>query len=106
MPTMKTRRTYDDEFKRDAVRLLVSSGRRLKDVARELGIERSVLGKWRRDHLRQLDGQAADTGITPGELEAENRRLRKELAYAQEQRDILKKDMRRSSRTGQREVVS
>lgn len=91
MSTMNTHRKYDHEFKKDAVRLLMTSGRRLKDVAEELGVGRSVLGRWRIKHLRSLDKEAAATGITPSDMEKEIRKLRKELAYAQEQRDILKK---------------
>ena len=91
MSTMSIRRRYDDEFRKDAVRLLISSGRKLKDVAAELGVERSNLGRWRKEHLKKLEEGSATTGITPTDLEKENRRLRKELAYTQEQRDILKK---------------
>ncbi len=91
MSTMKIHRKYDDEFRRDAVRLLMTSGRTVKDVAKELGIERSCLGRWRIKHLKKLDEEATATGMTSTDLENENKRLRKELAYAQEQRDILKK---------------
>ncbi len=91
MSTMKTHRQYDDEFRKDAVRLLMTSGRKLKDVAEELGVGRSVLGRWRQKHLKKLDKESATTGITATDLENENKRLRKELAYTQEQRDILKK---------------
>ncbi len=88
---MKTHRQYDDEFRKDAVRLLMSSARTVKDVADELGVGRSVLGRWRMKHLKKLDKEASVTGITPSDMEKEIKRLRKELAYAQEQRDILKK---------------
>ena len=91
MSTMNERRKYDDEFKKDAVQLLINSGRSIKDVAEELGLERSNLGRWRLTYLRELDQGTPTAGITPSELEKENRRLRKELAYVQEQRDILKK---------------
>jgi transposase-like protein len=41
--------------------------------------------------LRGLDAGTESKGMIPSEMEEEIRRLRKELAYAQEQRDILKK---------------
>jgi transposase len=41
-----TTRRYTDEFKRDAVALYRSSGRPLKDVARELGVSDTSLGTW------------------------------------------------------------
>ena len=91
MSTMTIRRKYDDEFKKDAVRLLINSGRTIRSVAEELGVERTNLGRWKKDHLNKLDGGSEDMGITAADLEQENRRLRKELAYAEEQRDILKK---------------
>ena len=43
----KTRRTFTDEFKREAVALLESSGRPLMQVAAELGIQPSMLRSWR-----------------------------------------------------------
>jgi len=91
MSTMTIRRKYDDEFKKDAVRLVISSDRTIGAVAEELGVERSNLGRWRMEHLKKLDEVSGETGITPSEMEEEIKRLRKELAYAQEQRDILKK---------------
>lgn len=90
----KIRRSFTDEFKREAVSLLVSSGRPLTQVARELGIQPSMLRHWRDD------GQAKGTAIKPagspasGSTSAEHaeiRRLEKELARAQMERDILKK---------------
>ena len=39
---MKNRR-YDDEFKKEAVRLVVEEGRRIRDVERSLGITYGVL---------------------------------------------------------------
>src|ERR1700716_2635173 len=42
-----TRRQFTDEFKREAVGLLASSGRPLSQIARELGIAASMLRSWR-----------------------------------------------------------
>lgn len=41
------RRSFTDEFKREAVSLLASSGRPLTQVATELGIQPSMLRTWR-----------------------------------------------------------
>ena len=43
-----TRRVFTDEFKREAVALLDSSGRPLEHIAKELGIQPSMLRHWRR----------------------------------------------------------
>ena len=41
------RRRFTAEFKEEAVRLLMHSGRPLAQVARELGVHASVLHKWK-----------------------------------------------------------
>ena len=43
----KPRRSFTDEFKREAVALLQSSGRPLMQIADELGIQPSMLRNWR-----------------------------------------------------------
>ena len=93
MSTMNKRRRYDKEFKKDAVEYLIRSGKTIKAVAAELGVERSALGYWRKAHLEAMDEASGENGATmkPSEVEADNRRLREELAHVREQRDILKK---------------
>src|SRR6516165_639701 len=89
----KIRRSFTDEFKREAVSLLTSSGRPLTQVARELGIQPSMLRHWRDD--QQTNGTVTRTARSPSSdgmsaEHAEIRRLEKELARAQMERDILK----------------
>jgi transposase len=43
----KARRSFTDEFKREAVALLQTSGRPLIQIASDLGIQRSMLRNWR-----------------------------------------------------------
>ncbi len=43
----KVRRSFTDEFKREAVALLQRSGRPLMQIAGELGLQPSMLRKWR-----------------------------------------------------------
>ena len=61
--TMKARREFADEFKREAVVLLRDSGRLPTQVASELGLEASVLRRWR--SLASGAGQAA-SALRPG----------------------------------------
>jgi transposase len=90
-----TRRSFTDEFKREAVSLLASSGRPLTQAATELGIEPSMLRSWR----GAVNGTATttpgpSTAPVPAAASAEQaeiRRLRRELERAQMERDILKK---------------
>jgi transposase len=42
----KTRRSFTDEFKREAVKLVKQPGVKVTHIARDLGIEQSVLRRW------------------------------------------------------------
>jgi transposase len=93
---METTKRYDAEFKRNAVELLISGGRPLKVVAKELGVTPESLRLWRKAHLK-APGPGEDRtprGPTPRAIYEELLRLRKENAYITEQRDILKKALR------------
>jgi transposase len=88
----KTRRSFTDEFKREAVSLLLSSGRPVTQVAAELDIQPSMLRSWR-DAGNGLAKRApaAPPATMAAAEQAELRRLRRELERAQMERDILKK---------------
>ncbi|MBK3800982.1 transposase, partial [Azospirillum brasilense] len=92
----KMRRSFTDEFKREAVALLDGSGRPLEHVARELGLQPSVLRNWRRAAQSQpprsrSGAPAVPDAATPDEQAAEIARLRRELERARQERDILKR---------------
>ena len=92
-----SRRHYTDEFKRESVGLLASSGRPLSQIARELGIAASMLRSWR----NKGDGGHAGSPRRPNtqaaiphagaDLAAENARLRRENERLRMEREILKK---------------
>ena len=85
----RVRRTFTPEFKRDAVRLVVSEKKTLSEVARNLGLARSLLQRW----IDQSRDQQADGSPrkTRGPETEETRELRKKLRDVTEERDILKK---------------
>jgi len=89
---IKMRRTYDEDYKRHAVALTLQSGRRVSDVATELGINLTMLYEWRRQYAPQ---PRADNRVlaTPEEKDAEIGRLRAELVRLQEREIILKKSL-------------
>lgn len=92
------KKPYDEEFKRNAVELLLSCGKPLRVVARELGISDTVLRNWRDKQLGKLEGDGersprGEGGATPREMAEEIRRLHKDLERVTRQRDILKKAM-------------
>ena len=83
-------RVYDKEFKLNAVKLYLSSGQSYGKVSTELGIPTGTLVTWVESHKK--DGIRAFPGkgfVKPSDVEVVN--LRKELAIAREERDILKK---------------
>ena len=84
------RKKYDDTFKREAVRLAATSGKRDRTIEQELGIYQGAIRHWREELNADPDHAFPGTGhMKP--LEEENRRLRRENAILREERDILKK---------------
>ena len=85
----RKRRVFTDEFKQDAVRLVVNEGYSFAAAARAVGVGEQSLRKW---HAR-LALQPAPCGenATLDELREENQRLRRELRRAELEREILKK---------------
>ena len=89
------RRQFTDEFKREAVALLASSGRPLTQIAAELGIAPSMLRNWRGRRAKCGAGVAPrQAGAGPAFRPypaAEISRLRRENDRLRMERDILKK---------------
>jgi transposase len=85
---MRTRRSFTEEYKTGAVRLVLDDGKAVAAVARDLGLTESSLRNWV-EHSR-ADRTKGKTGLTTAERE-ELVRLRKELRIVQEEREILKK---------------
>ena len=78
---------YPQEFRREAVRLLASSGKSIPQLAAELGVSPQSLRNW----SRQIDvDEGKAEGLTSDERE-ELRRLRRENKILAEEREILKK---------------
>lgn len=95
-------RTYTDEFKREALELLKSSGKSAGQLERELGITPGMLLKWR-DRYQVVSKENETPRLEPSELEAakrEIRRLERELTEVVEEREILKKVVNIFSRKG------
>lgn len=83
------RRRFDEKYKREAVRLLQSSGRPLNELARELGVAPASLFRWRAAYGRQEAGKQPE-GLAEDER-AELERLRRRVEELEEDREILKK---------------
>ncbi len=83
--TQRTRRSFTEDFKREAVRLTRTSGRTISQVAEDIGIGLSTLTRWKRKYQEAdlLSGPQDDVGKELARLRKENKRLR-------EERDLLK----------------
>jgi len=95
----KTRPPYPEEFRREAVRALVESGKTPDELGRDLGVSPQSLWNWRRQAEvdRAAAGRRSSAGAAPavGPLTTEERtRLRlleRENRTLREEREILKK---------------
>ena len=83
-------RKYDKEFKLNAINLFLEKGLSYKQISDELGIPQSTLIGWMKAYNKNKNNAFPGKGHTNNE-NAEVVQLRKELAIAREERDILKK---------------
>ena len=83
-----TRRRYTQEYKAEAVELVINSGRPIAEVARNLGINEGTLGNWLNKAKR--DGNVAEKSLSVSER-AEFEETKKQLQRVKMERDFLKK---------------
>ncbi|MEX1997056.1 MAG: transposase [Candidatus Andersenbacteria bacterium] len=91
--SVKKYRTFPEEFKLEALALLERGEKRAGEIERELGITRGLLLKWR-DRFQVKQSGTQEGHLEPSDLEAakvEIRHLRRALAEAEEEREVLKK---------------
>ena len=89
MKNNQKRRIFTDDFKNDAVKLVIEQGYNSSEVGRRLGIHPTNVSRWVRQHRDNMESQ---TSSSPSpDLTAEVKRLRKENQRLLMERDILKK---------------
>ena len=76
---------FSEDFKRDAVHQITVRGYAVREVSERLGVSTYSLYKWMKLYTK------AASQVSSVDHEAENRRLKRELARMTEERDILKK---------------
>jgi len=81
------RASYSLEFKLQAIQLVKEGGQSMADVARSLGVPKSTLFDWVREHDKERDEENGRKSRTNGEV----LRLKRELEQAKKERDFLKK---------------
>ena len=94
--TPKSRRKFDDTFKREAVNHWRTSGKSAGTVAQELGIRSNLLYAWNKSLAPADAGGRVGAGAKPAtlaEAQAQLQAAQREIAHLREQRDILKKTL-------------
>ncbi len=87
------RRSFTEEFKRDAVQLATERGN-VSAVARDLGIHESVLNRWKRQLQQEAECAGSQGRPFPGKGNARNQelaKLQRENARLKQENEILKK---------------
>ena len=79
---------YTPEFKEQAIALADAGEKPVGQIKAELGIGRGQIGRWRRELAKSDETQGARDRV---DLEAEDRRLRRENAELREEREIMRK---------------
>ena len=86
----KKKKSYSRDFKLEAVRLITEKGYSIAEASRNLGVEYSILRRWK----QQLSSDPSNAFPGKGRRKApdeEMRRLKRELDRVKEGCDILKK---------------
>ncbi len=81
---------YNKDFKLRAVKLCLESDKHDAEIARDLGVHQTTLSTWKQKYLKNQK-QAFSGPKSSDEFTEEIKVLKKELAIAKEERDILKK---------------
>lgn len=81
---VRTRRVYDEQFKREAVQMLLD-GHSAKSVSERLGIScPTIVRRWKQQQL-------AEAGPVADAMDARVRELEDQLRRVERERDVLKK---------------
>lgn len=87
----KPYKTYTKEFKLEAIRLMETSDKTAAEVARELGLRRNQLYKWKEQLSKTGDVASAKRGRPKKEEQSDTEQLKAEIERLKEENEILKK---------------
>lgn len=90
MESKRAYRTFDKDFKVNAVKLVLDGSSSMTKIAKELGISPNTLTNWKKDYLKDKDNSFPGKGYQKPD-DAEQTKLRRQLARVTQERDILKK---------------
>jgi transposase len=87
--TKQKRQKHTKEFKEEAVKLITVQGYSVAEAARNLGVNATMLGRWKKESEHPDDENTSTSNSAL--LQAELKRLRKENKQLKLEREILKK---------------
>jgi transposase len=87
----KKQQHYTPEFRTEAVKLVTEQGLTLEAAAARLAVPKGTLANWVATAKNSTRVAVVPGSRSAKDLELDNSRLRKELAEARMERDILKK---------------
>ena len=85
------RRNYPKEFKENAIELLIRGNKTAVELAKDLGIAKELLYRWKREYIKGKSHAFPGSGNLGDPTETKLRELEKRVRDAEEERDILKK---------------
>lgn len=94
--SVRTRRQFDQTFKREAVQNWLTSGKSAQVIAKELGLLPNRLYAWRKRFAPADPGGRGSAGAKPGsvaDLQSQLDEAQREIQHLRQQRDILKKTL-------------
>jgi transposase len=86
---VRARRLFSEEFKREAVKLVLQPGASKAGISRDFGVGANLLGRW----CRESSGESHVGGGIDKVSSQDYERMRRELAKVKTERDILKKTL-------------
>ena len=90
MKEKKVQKRYQEEFKRQAVELVIHSGKSQAQIARELGVSAYSLTLWKKEYLRRVrPAELNGEQMSPEEMLEKIRQQQSEIEYLKRQREIL-----------------
>ena len=91
MSTPRPRREFSDEFKADAVRMVTELGKSRAQVAKELELNESTLGRWVARAIGTTGTGRGSARRAPDPESADPREMQREIARLREENEFLKK---------------
>jgi transposase len=90
MSKKRKQQKFTEQFKADAVNLVLTQNYSRSEVGRRLGVHQATIARWVREHKQEAE-ETANGRPSSKQLQEENKQLKKEIKRLTMEREILKK---------------